>query len=250
MSSNPLHQFGIHKIYDINVAGFDISFTNHSLWTVVSVLCMSLFLFIASSKPKMIPSRMQSLLEITVDFVRQLLKDTADDVEGKMLPFVFTLFLFILTLNVAGMIPGSYTATSQLLTTASLSISVILVVIAVGFYTQGLGFLKIFFPEGTPLFMAPIIILLEMIAFFARPITLAMRLGANMLAGHILIKIFATLMIMLFFGLPMGVNVVGVSIPVVLTAALMLLEFGVAIIQAYIFTILTCVYLHDALHGH
>ncbi len=249
MSANPLHQFQIHKIYDIQVGGYDLSFTNHSLWTVLAVGILSTVLLLATRRTALVPGRLQSVVEVTIDFIRQLTADTAGKGAERFLPLVATIFLFIASVNLMGMIPGSYTGTSQMLTTGFLAIGVFTMVIGVGFYVQGLKFFKLFYPEGTPWWLAPLIVVLEVISFFARPVTLSLRLAANMLAGHILLKVFASFVIMLMLGLPLGANIFAL-VPVLLNTVLTALEVIVAILQAYIFTILTCVYLHDALHGH
>jgi F-type H+-transporting ATPase subunit a len=250
MATNPLHQFEIHKIADLQVAGYDISFTNQSLWTVIAVGTVTLLMLILSLRPRMVPGRMQSVAEVTVDFIKQLTLDTAGHDAHKFVPFITTLFLFLTAVNLAGMIPGSYTATSQILTTGFMALVVFALVLLVGLYVQGFGFFKLFYPEGTPWWLAPLIVVLEVISFCARPVTLALRLAANMLAGHILLKVFASFVIMLMVGLPVGINIIGLSVPLVVTVGLTGLEIVVAVLQAYIFTILTCVYLHDALHGH
>mgnify|MGYP001369244368 CR=1 FL=1 len=245
MASNPLQQFEIQKIVDLSLAGYDISLTNHSLWTMLAVSVTTLLMFVASRKLSMVPHRAQSLVELTVGFISNLTQETAGKNAAKFVPVIATIFLFIASVNLFGMIPGSYTGTSQMFTTGMLAVGVFAMVIITGFYTQGLGFLKLFYPDGTPWWLAPLIVLLEVISFFARPVTLALRLGANMMAGHILLKVFATFVVMLLAALPPLL-----ILPLAMTIALTGLEIGVALLQAYIFTILTCVYLHDALYGH
>ncbi|MDD9911947.1 MAG: F0F1 ATP synthase subunit A [Alphaproteobacteria bacterium] len=245
MSANPLHQFEIHKIYDLQVAGFDLSVTNHTMWLFIGVGLVSLLMLWGSRRAQLVPNRMQSFVEVTIDFIRTLTKETAGESALRFLPFIATLFLFLAAANVIGMVPGSFTATSQMLTTGFMALGVFMIVIGVGFYVQGLKFFKLFYPEGTPWWLAPLIVLLEVISFFARPATLALRLAANMMAGHILLKVFASFVIMLMVVLPPLALV-----PLLINVALTGLEIGVALLQAYIFTILTCVYLHDALHGH
>lgn len=245
MASNPLLQFEIHKIVDLSIAGFDISLTNHSLWMLLAMSCTTLLMFVASRKLSMVPHRAQSMVEVTVSFITNLTQETAGKNATKFIPIIATIFLFIASVNVFGMIPGSYTGTSQMLTTGMLAVGVFIMVIATGLYTQGMGFFKLFYPAGTPWWLAPLIVALEVISFCARPITLALRLGANMMAGHILLKVFATFIIMLLAALPPLL-----IFPFAMVVALTGLEIGVALLQAYIFTILTCVYLHDALYGH
>lgn len=245
MAANPLKQFEIHTIVDLQVAGFDISLTNHSLWMLLAVTLTSLFMVLGSRKLAVIPTRGQSIVELTVSFIRSLTLETAGHSASKFVPLIATVFLFVASVNLIGMVPGSFTATSQMFTTAFIAFGVFALVIATGFYVQGLKFLKLFYPEGTPWWLAPLIVALEVISFFARPITLALRLGANMMAGHILLKVFATFVVMLVAALPFLA-----PLPLIMVIALTGLEIGVALLQAYIFTILTCVYLHDALEGH
>ncbi|MFZ2620508.1 MAG: F0F1 ATP synthase subunit A [Alphaproteobacteria bacterium] len=250
MSANPLHQFEIHSIMPLELGGFNVALTNQSVWMIGAVLFVTMLMLLGSRKPALVPGRMQSLVEVTVDFIRTLTRDTAGEEGLRFLPFIATLFLFIATMNIAGMIPGSFTATSQMVVTGMMAVAVFLMVIAIGIYVQGWHFFALFYPHGTPWWLAPLIVTLEVISFCARPITLALRLAANMMAGHILLKIFATFIIMLMAGLPLGLNVLGAAVPLAVNIALTGLEIGVALLQAYIFTILTCVYLHDALHGH
>ena len=241
MAMNPLHQFEIHELTSLNVLGYNVQVTNQSLWMIIATLAVSAFLVLGIRKKAVIPGRFQAAVELTFEFVQNLVKSTTGTAGLSFMPIIFTIFLFVCVLNVFGMIPGSYTSTSQIFITGAMSAAVFLFVVMVGFYKHGLKFLGMFYPEGTPMVLAPFIVVLEMISFFARPFTLAVRLGANMMAGHILLKIVAAFVIMM--------GIAGI-VPLAFLIALSALELFVAILQAYIFTVLSCVYLNDALHLH
>lgn len=250
MALNPLHQFEVHELKALNILGVDIAFTNQSLWLCVAVAATVLVFLAGARKQSMVPGRLQSLVELTVEFVQNMVKETAGTAALKFMPFIFTLFLFIASLNLVGMVPGSFTVTSQIFITGFMALCVFAMVLFVGFYTHKLKFLSMFLPHGTPFWLAPLIVPLELISFFARPFTLAIRLAANMVAGHVLLKIFASFIVMLIaaFGATTGLAA-GVA-PALLLVAISGLEIFVALLQAYIFTVLTCVYLNDALHMH
>ena len=245
MALDPLHQFEIQEIARLSVGGYELAFTNHALWMLIAVGAVSALFMLGSLRPSLIPGRFQAFVELTVDFVHGLVKGTAGDAGLKFLPLVMTVFLFIAAQNIMGMVPGSFTATSQIYTTGAMALAVFALVILVGIWQHGLRFFSLFFPHGTPLYLAPLIIPLEVISFLARPFTLAIRLAANMVAGHVLLKIFASFVIMLgsWFAL-------SAAAPFIFLFAITGLEVFVALLQAYIFTILTCVYLNDALHLH
>lgn len=245
MSMNPLHQFEVTQLMPLIIGGFDIAITNQALWTWIAVAAVSFIMLWGVRNVQLVPGRAQAFVEMTYEFIHNLVKDNTGEEGLKFFPFILTLFLFLAGLNVAGMFPGSFTATSQITTTAFMAVIVFLAVIVIGFKEQGLHFLGLFYPAGTPAYLAPLIIPLELISFFARPLTLAVRLCANMVAGHVLMKIFATFIIML-----MGYFALTALAPFALLVALSGLELFVALLQAYIFTVLTCVYLNDALHGH
>lgn len=245
MALNPLHQFEIHAIQPITLGGVDVSLTNQSLWMLIAVGSIAALFSLAALRPKLVPGRLQAFGEMTLEFIQNLVKDTAGKEALRYLPLIMTLFLFIAVLNVFGMIPGSFTSTSQIYMTGFMAFAVFLLVVGLSLYHQGLKFFTAFLPHGTPMYLAPLIIPLEIISFLARPFTLAIRLAANMVAGHVLLKIFASFAIMLgsWFAL-------AAAAPLVVLVAISALEVFVALLQAYIFTILTCVYLNDALHGH
>lgn len=245
MAMNPLKQFQIHEIMPLEVAGYNIALTNQALWMLIAVGTVLITFVLGSIRPKLIPGRLQAFVELTYSFIEGMVKDTAGKSALPFVPLIMTLFLFVACLNVFGMIPMSFTSTSQIYMTGYMAGLVFLLVIFMGFKVQGFGFLKLFLPAGTPAYLMPLIVPLEIISFFARPLTLAVRLCANMVAGHVLLKIFAT-----FATMMIGWVAVTAVAPLLALIAISGLEVFVALLQAYIFTILTCVYLNDALHGH
>jgi len=248
MAADPTHQFLIHKLVPVELAGYDISVTNQSAWMLGIIALMMVFFAVSVRKRAMVPGRLQAFAEITYEFIENLMKDTTGRDGLKYLPFIFTLFIFIAALNVSGMLPGSFTSTSQIVITSFMAFTIFAGVILIGLFKHGIKFLGMFLPAGTPIVMAPLMIVLEIISFFARPFTLALRLGANMMAGHIVIKLFASFIIMMLgAGAVVGTMFV---LPLAGLFALTALELFVAFLQAYIFTLLACVYLNDALHLH
>lgn len=245
MTLNPLHQFEIKELASFDIAGQTISLTNQSLWMIIATLAVMVFFTLGLRKKQTIPGRYQSIVEVSYEFIHSLVKSTTGVKGLKFLPLIFTVFFFIAANNLLGMIPGSYTSTSQVSVTFAMGISIFILVWIVGFYNHGLKFFKLFAPEGTPLVLLPLIVVLELISFFARPFTLAVRLAANMIAGHILLKVFASFAAMLA-----GMFVAAALVPAVVLISITTLELMVALLQAYIFTILTCVYLNDAINLH
>ncbi len=243
---DPIHQFQVSKWLDLNIGGVDLSFTNASGFMLLGVVLTIAFFGVAASKGLLVPSRLQSMAEIGYGFVADMVRGAAGEEGLKFFPFVFTLFFFIFFANMIGMVPYAFTTTSHIIVTAALALLVISIVIGYGFYKNGLNVFKLFAPSGAPFLIYFLLVPIEVISFFARPLTLALRLFANMLAGHIMLKLFAGF----------AVTLIGAGIayvPVALLAfsmgvALNALEFLVAGLQAYVFAILTCVYLNDALH--
>lgn len=255
MALNPLHQFEVAPVLPLFVGDWNLSVTNQALWTGIAVAAVISLFMAGISRMQLVPGRLQAFVEITVDFVRKLTVDTAGHKAEAFFPLILTLFLFISALNLVGMVPHSFTATSQITTTAFMGVLVFLMVVGVGVYSQGLHFFAMFLPKGTPWWLAPLVIVLEVVSFLARPLTLAVRLAANMVAGHVLLKIFAAFCIMLLGlegaqSLTLSLGAPGAILPMIMLVAITGLEVFVAVLQAYIFTILTCVYLNDALHGH
>ena len=243
--NNPLHQFEIVKYAPINIGGVDVSFTNSSLFMVAAILTASLFLILGMKKREMVPGRWQALSELSYQFVANIIKDNIGQEGRKFFPFIFTLFMFILFCNLLGMLPlGHYafTSTSHIAVTFALALLVFFTVIIVGIARHGFHFLHLFVPSGLPKWLVPLIIPIEMMSFLARPISLSVRLAAAMTAGHILLKVIAGFVIML--------GVVAGWLPLILMVLLVGLEIFIAFLQAYIFSLLTSMYLNDAIHLH
>jgi F-type H+-transporting ATPase subunit a len=246
VANDPIHQFQISKWIPIEIGGLDFSFTNSSAFMVATVAAAGAFLFLTTSSRGLVPSRLQSVSEMTYEFVASMLRDAAGSHGMKFFPFVFSLFTFVLMANLLGLFPYFFTVTSHIIVTFALAILVIGTVIVYGFYRNGLGFLKLFVPEGVPGILIPLVVLIEVISFLSRPISLSVRLFANMLAGHITLKVFAGFVTSLTaFGF---VGVAGSVLPLAMTVAITALEVLVAFLQAYVFAVLTCMYLNDAIH--
>ncbi len=244
---DPIHQFGITNLVEFgNVGGVDLAFTNSALFMVITVLLIAAFMILTTTGRALVPGRMQSLAEMSYEFVANMLRESAGTEGMRFFPFVFSLFMFVLFLNLLGLMPYFFTVTSHIVVTAALAVVVILLVIGYGFYRNGLGFMKLFVPHGVPGYLLPLVVLIEVLSFLSRPISLSVRLFANMLAGHITLKVFASFIIMLSgFGFA---GWLGAIIPFFMTVALTALEVLVAFLQAYVFAILTCMYLNDAIH--
>ena len=242
---DPIHQFEIHRIIPINIFGWDVSFTNSSMFMLVAVLLTALFFYVAMRSRSLVPTRLQSVAEIAVEFVRNMLRETMGEDGMQFFPFVFSLFIFIFVANMLGMIPGAFSVTSHIIITAALAVLVFLTVLTVGFAKNGLGFLKLFVPPGVPIFVLPLVTLIEIISFLSRPVSHSVRLFANMLAGHITLKVFGGFVVML---LGAGIYSALAPLPLVMTIAITALEVLVAFLQAYVFAMLTCIYLGEALH--
>lgn len=250
MTFDPIHQFVIHDLLPLfTIAGREIRFTNSAFYMLISVALTLLLMLVTTRDRRLVPTRLQSFAELIYEFVANMIRSTAGEEGMKFFPLVFSLFMFILVSNVIGIIPYTFTVASQIIITTSLALLVFFTVIAYGFYKNGIGFLKLFVPQGAPFFILPLIVLIEAISFFARPISHSVRLFANMLAGHMTLNVFAAFVVMLG-----GVGLAGwlaAFLPLALTVALTVLELVVAVLQAYVFAILTCIYLRDAIHpGH
>src|SRR5271155_4625432 len=250
MQIDPIEQFEIKSLLPIaTLGGHEISFTNSALFMLITVAGVSLLMIGASASRAVVPGRLQSIAEMSYEFVANTVRSTAGNEGMKFFPFVFTLFMFVLFANMIGLIPYSFTVTSQLIVTATLALSVFFIVVIYGFWRNGLGFLKLFVPRGVPIYILPAIVVIEVLSFLSRPISHSVRLFANMLAGHITLQVFAGFIIMLAgFGIA---GWFGAALPLILVIMLTALEFLVAFLQAYVFAILTCIYLNDAIHpGH
>lgn len=246
MANDPISQFEISKLLPLEVGGYDISFTNSALFMVATVVATSAFLIMTTSGRGLIPTRLQSVSELCYEFVAGLLRNSAGSEGMKFFPLVFSLFVFILIANMFGMFPYFFTVTSHIIVTVMLALLVIGTVIVYGLWRNGLGFFKLFAPSGIPLPLMFLIVPIEIMSFISRPISLSVRLFANMLAGHITLKVFAGFIVMLS-GAGIG-GILASILPLALTVALTGLEFLVAFLQAYVFAILTCMYLNDAIH--
>lgn len=249
MATDPIHQFKIQTLIPIEVGGVDFSFTNSSLFMALTVAGASAFLILSSRGRGLVPTRWQSAAEMTYEFVASTLRDSAGSDGMRFFPFVFSLFMFILVANLWGMFPYFFTVTSHIVITAAMAMAVILTVIFYGLWRHKLHFFKLFVPSGVPAVLLPFIVVIEVLSFVSRPISLSIRLFANMLAGHITLKVFAGFVIALSsFGIA---GIIGAILPLLAAVALTALEFLVAALQAYVFAILTSLYLNDALHpGH
>jgi F-type H+-transporting ATPase subunit a len=244
---DPVHQFAVNDIFHFgSVGGLDLAFTNSALFMVLTVALIAAFLLLATSNSAVVPGRLQSAAEMSYEFVANMLRDAAGKEGMRFFPLVFSLFMFVLFANLLGMVPYFFTVTSHIVVTFALALLVILTVIGYGLYKNGLGFLKLFVPHGIPGYLVPLVVLIEVISFLSRPISLSVRLFANMLAGHITLKVFAGFVFSL--GTLGAVGVGGAILPFAMTVALTALEFLVAFLQAYVFAVLTCMYLNDALH--
>ncbi|MFO1184316.1 MAG: F0F1 ATP synthase subunit A [Bauldia sp.] len=253
MANDPIHQFQIQPIVPIHVGNLDLSFTNSALFMTVVVGLSASFLLWATRFGRVIPGRAQSIAEMSYEFVASTLRENAGTEGMKFFPLVFTLFMFILMANLIGLFPYFFTVTAHIIITAMLAMTVMAVVVGYGFAKNGLGFLKLFVPHGVPGFLLPLVVFIEVLSFLSRPLSLSIRLFANMLAGHITLKVFAGFVVALgsLTGGLAVVGIVGAALPLAMAVALTALEFLVAFLQAYVFTILTCLYLNDAIHpGH
>jgi len=250
MTLDPIHQFEIHNFFTIAKAGWrEIAFTNSALFMVIAVVGIAVLMVGTTRSRALVPGRLQSLAEISYEFVADALKSATGEAGMKFFPLVFSLFMFILVVNVIGLIPYSFTVTSHIIVTVALALLVFFTVIIYGFWKNGLRFLKLFVPSGVPVYILPLIVTIEIMSFLSRPVSHSVRLFANMLAGHITLKVFAGFVTML--GAAGLLGWLGAALPLLMIVALTALELLVAFLQAYVFAILTCIYLNDAIHpGH
>ena len=246
---DPIHQFQIYPVSEkLSLFGVDISFTNSALFMVVALAIIAFIMVYGTRAQAIVPGRLQALAEIFYEFVADTVTSTAGKEGLRFLPLVFSLFMFVLICNFVGLIPGTFTVTSQVVVTFTFAMLVILTVLIYGISRHGSHFFGLFVPSGVPILLLPLIVPIEVISFISRPISLSMRLFANMLAGHIALKVFAGFIVMLIAA---GGWVALTPLPMIMIIALTALEFLVAALQAFVFAILTCIYLNDALHpGH
>lgn len=240
---SPLAQFEVHPLIPFHLGHLDLSFTNASLWMVLAVGMVTGLMFLGVRSRQLVPNRWQSLSEVLVQFINNTVRDCAGNSGLQYFPLIFSLFMFILLCNLLGMIPYSFTVTSHIIVTFALAIIIFLGCTIIAIVKHGPGkFLHSFLPEGTPLWMAPLMYFIELFSYLARPVSLSVRLAANMMAGHTMLKVIAGFVIML--------GILGGWAPLALLVVLTGFEVGIAVLQAYIFTVLTCVYLNNALHLH
>jgi F-type H+-transporting ATPase subunit a len=239
---NPMHQFEIKRFIELDLFGLDVSFTNASLFMVIAITLISFLTIWGMRGRALVPTRMQSIAEISYEFVANMVRDNVGSDGQKYFPFVFTLFMFVLFCNMLGMMPYSFTVTSHIIVTFALAAIVFIGVTVIGFIKHGFGFLKFFVPSGVPTALLPLLVVIEIISYLTRPVSLSVRLFANMMAGHTMLKVFGAFVV--------GLGYLGGWAPLAFMVAFTGLEILVAFLQAYVFAILTCIYLNDALHMH
>jgi F-type H+-transporting ATPase subunit a len=239
--ASPLQQFEIKPLARLEVGGMDVSFTNSSLFMMIVIMAVTLFMVLGMRKRAMVPGRWQSTVELFYEFIAGLVRDNVGSAGRPYFPFIFSLFMFILFANCIGLVPYAFTVTSHIIVTFALAAVVFVGVTIIAIAKHGMKFFSYFLPPGVPLYMAPLLIPIEVLSYLARPVTLSLRLFANMMAGHTMLKVFA--------GFVIALGVAGVA-PLTVLVGLYMLELIVAVLQAFVFTILTCLYLHDAIHLH
>jgi len=241
MSTNPMHQFNVYRIGpEISLGNVDISFTNASLFMIISAFAIISVFFVGTKRKAIIPTKIQLLTELSYTLISKMISDTAGSKAKPYFPFVFSLFMFVLFCNMLGMLPYSFTVTSHIIVTFALAAIIFVGVTIIGFVNHGIKYLKLFIPSGVPLFLLPLIVIIEIISYLSRPVSLSVRLFANMMAGHTMLKVFG--------GFVISLGIIGGWLPLSFTVALTGLEILIAFLQAYVFAILTCIYLNDALN--
>ena len=251
MAVDPIHQFRIIELFPVaKIGNSEIAFTNSAAFMFLAVAVLTVFLVGSTAGRRLVPTRLQSAAEIAYEFVATSVRSTAGSEGMKFFPFVFSIFMFVLTLNMLGIIPYAFTVTSHIIITAALALTVFFTVLVYGLWRHGFHFFNLFVPKGVPIYILPLIVAIEILSFVSRPISHSVRLFANMLAGHITLQVFGYFIILL--GTTMGVvGWIGGVLPFGMIVILMALEALVAFLQAYVFAILTCIYLNDAIHpGH
>jgi F-type H+-transporting ATPase subunit a len=247
---NPIEQFSIHPVVPISIAHQDFSLTNSGLYMLLAVALSCLIAAIGARGGSGVPGRLQSLAEMSYEFIAGMVRSAAGEHGMRFFPLVFSIFFFILICNLVGLIPYSFTVTSQIVVTAALALLVFFMVVVIGIAEHGVSFFKLFVPSGVPIYILPLVVAIEVFSFFVRPVSHSVRLFANMLAGHITLNVFGGFVVMLLgAGAVTGVLAI---LPFAMTIGLYALELLVAFLQAYVFAMLTCMYLNDALHpgGH
>ncbi|MGA8444408.1 MAG: F0F1 ATP synthase subunit A [Roseiarcus sp.] len=247
---DPIHQFALHPVVSIQVAGHDVSLTNSGLYMLLAVALACLLVALGARGGSGVPGRMQAMAEMAYEFVAGMVRSAAGEAGMRFFPLVFCIFFFIVICNLIGIIPYSFTVTSQIIVTAAFALLVFFTVVIVGIKDHGLHFFKVFVPPDVPIYILPLVVAIEVFSFFVRPVSHSVRLFANMLAGHITLNVFGSFVVML---LGAGALIKAFAVlPFLMTIGLFGLELLVAFLQAYVFAMLTCMYLNDALHpgGH
>jgi F-type H+-transporting ATPase subunit a len=240
--ASPVEQFTIKPLVDIEVAGIDISFTNSALYMAIGVGLAAIFFWFATAHRSVVPGRLQSVAELMYEFIANMIRDNVGKEGMRYFPYIFTLFVFVFMGNMLGMTPYSFTFTSHIAVTAALAVTIFVVVTVIGFARHGTHYFRMFFPHGAPIATAPILIPIEVISYLSRPFSLSVRLFANMTVGHIMLKVLA--------GFVVALGIVGGLVPFAVVLGITVLEFFIGALQAYVFTILTCIYLNDAINMH
>ena len=247
---NPIHQFEIRKLFVLgHIGGAEIAFTNSAFYMLIALAVIALLMIGATSRRAVVPGRLQAAAEISYEFIAKTVQSSAGPEGMKFFPLVFSLFMFILAVNVIGLIPYTFAVTAQIIITSAFALLVFLTVVVAGFWKHGFSFFKLFMPSGIPIYLVPLVSFIEILSFISRPLSHSVRLFCNILAGHITVQVFAGFVVMLAAWGALGW--IGAILPLGMTVALLALDLLVAFLQAYVFAILTCIYLHDAIHpGH
>jgi F-type H+-transporting ATPase subunit a len=250
-AANPIEQFEIHEFFPVvKIAGHQIALTDSALFMILAVVLIAALMLGTTAGRRLVPTRMQSIAELIYEFVTDMIRSTAGEQGLKFFPLVFSIFMFVLITNLIGLVPMSFSVTSQIIVTASLALLVFFTVIIHGFWQHGLHFLKLFAPSGVPIYILPMIVAIEILSFFTRPVSHSLRLFANILAGHVTLNLIGSFVTMMIAGFGI-LGWLGAALPLAFGVALFALELLVALLQAYVFAILTCIYLNDSLHpGH
>lgn len=241
--ADPIHQFVIEPIIPLEIGGVDLSFTNSALWMAIGIVVSTSFLSVAMGRKALVPGRLQVVAEMLYEFVAGMIRENIGSAGRQYFPLIFTLFMVVLMGNLLGMIPFSFTYTSHLIVTGGLALMIFFAVILIGIFRHGFKFFSLFVPPGVPFWLFPLIIPIEIISFLVRPVTLSVRLFANMMAGHLMLKVFAGFSVAM-----LGVGVAGMAmglVPMLFNSVLIAFEFLIALLHAYVFTVLSCIYLKD-----
>ncbi len=241
-SESPLEQFAIKRLVEFHLGGLDVSITNSALFMLVAIVLITAFMTLGMRQHALVPGRWQSMVELSYEFVARMVRENVGNEGMRYFPFVFTLFMFILFCNLIGLIPFTFTVTSHIIVTFVMAAVVFVGVTIIGIVRHGRHFLSLFVPAGVPFFLLPLIVIIEVLSYLTRPISLSVRLFANMMAGHTMLKVFA--------GFVVGLGILLGWLPLAFIVALTALELVIAILQAYVFAILTCIYLNDAINLH